>query len=365
MSQYVIGVMSGTSLDAVDVAAVTLQPFALIATHSVPFSETLYASLLALTQPGHNEIERMGVAAVAYGQLVADAVQALLDQQGWAADQVQVIGCHGQTIRHRPDLGFSLQIGDANQITERTGIAVVSDFRQRDVAAHGQGAPLVPAFHRAIWQHPTRHRVVLNIGGMANVSVLPAGQPQAVYGFDTGPGNVLMDSWCLTHTGQPFDESGAWAAQGQVHAALLAQLQDHGYFALPAPKSTGRESFCREWLDQQLVAFGGVEPVDVQATLLALTAWSIAEAIGTTGLCGGELWLCGGGAYNHALWQALAERLPGWSLHSSAEMGMAPQWVEACAFAWLAAQRLAGKSGNLPAVTGALGPRVLGALYHP
>ncbi len=365
MSRYVIGVMSGTSLDAVDVVAVTLKPFVLKATLSVPFPETLYANLLALTQPGDNEIERMGAASVAYGQLVAHAVLALLDQQGWTAHQVQVIGCHGQTIRHRPDLGFSLQIGDVNQITEHTGIAVVSDFRQRDVAAGGQGAPLVPAFHRAIWQHPDQHRVVLNIGGMANVSVLPAGQPEAVYGFDTGPGNVLMDSWCLTHTGQPYDENGAWAAQGQVHSGLLCRLQAHGYFALPAPKSTGRETFCREWLDQQLQDFAALSPVDVQATLLELTAWSIASAIADTGLAGGALWLCGGGAYNHALWQALANRLPDWSLHSSAEMGMAPQWVEACAFAWLAAQRLDGEAGNLPAVTGARGLRVLGALYVP
>lgn len=365
MQQYVVGVMSGTSLDAVDVVALTLEPLVLQATLSMPFPPALYHQLLELTQPADNEIDRMGVAAVAYGQLVADAVHQLLDQNGWRPDQIRVIGCHGQTIRHRPELGFSLQIGDANQIAERTGIAVVTDFRQRDVAAGGQGAPLVPAFHQALWQHEHVHRIVLNLGGMANISVLPAGCPDGVYGFDTGPANVLLDAWCQRHTGQAFDADGAWAAQGQVHEGLLSRLLSHGYFALPAPKSTGRETFCVDWLDEQLKDFSILSPIDVQATLLQLTAQSVADAVRGTGLAAGELWLCGGGAYNRQLWQALATQLPGWSLHSSAEMGLAPQWVEAAAFAWLAARRLEGLPGNLPTVTGAQGLRVLGALYHP
>jgi len=378
-----IGVMSGTSLDGVDVVAVSFEPLVLHASLTVAFPEELRADLLALTYPDDNEIERMGVADVALARLIGESVNQLIRDNDLHKPHIHAIGSHGQTIRHRPESGFSLQIGDPNLIAELTGLPVVADFRRRDMAAGGQGAPLVPAFHQALFQHEQINRIILNLGGMANISVLPAGAGEDAYGYDTGPANILMDAWCFQHTGQTYDQDGAWAAAGTVDKDLLTHLLDYEYFLRPYPKSTGREDFNLEWLQQQMIevatqalfdeahghfdasaALDQTPPQDIQATLLMLTAKSVADAVEQTGLTG-ELWVCGGGAYNSALWQALAELMPDWTLHSSAEIGLAPTWVEATAFAWLARQRVLGQSGNLPAVTGAAGRRVLGTLtYH-
>ncbi len=364
-----IGVMSGTSLDGVDLVAVSFSPLQLHATLTVPFPEQLRNDLIALTLPADNEIERMGVADVALARLIGESANRLISENQIDQAQICALGSHGQTIRHRPEAGFTLQIGDPNLIAEITGLPVVSDFRRRDMAAGGQGAPLVPAFHQAIFQDEHIDRIILNLGGIANISVLPAGQPDQVFGFDTGPANILMDAWCFQHTGQTFDQDGAWAATGIIDNILLNRLLSHDYFSRPFPKSTGREDFNLTWLQQQINAvqqaknITPIQPQDVQATLLQLTAQTIIDAITRTELKG-ELWLCGGGAYNRALWQAIAQGLPDWTLKSTLDMGLAPTWVEATAFAWLTHQRIHHFSGNLPAVTGAQGLRVLGTLTH-
>jgi anhydro-N-acetylmuramic acid kinase len=369
-----IGVMSGTSLDGVDLVAVSFEPLHLHASLTVPFPDHLRQALIALTLPADNEIERMGVADVALARLIGESANQLIADHHLNKEDIRALGSHGQTIRHRPEAGFSLQIGDPNLIAEIVGLPVVADFRRRDMAAGGQGAPLVPAFHQALFQHETVHRIILNLGGIANISVLSAGQPDRVFGFDTGPANILMDAWCFQHTGQTFDESGAWAATGQVNDILLNQLLAHDYFARPFPKSTGREDFNLAWLQQQLHTvqqenradqrLAQISAQDVQATLLQLTAQTVIDAISQTGLKTGELWLCGGGAYNQTLWNTLANGLVDWTLKSTLEIGLAPTWVEATAFAWLTRQRVHHFSGNLPAVTGAKGSRVLGTLTH-
>lgn len=381
-----IGIMSGTSLDGIDLVAVSFAPLHLHASLTVSFPPQLREALLALTLADDNEIERMGLADVALGRLIGTSVNELIEAHHLDRARIRAIGSHGQTIRHRPEGGFTLQIGDPNQIAELTGLPVVADFRRRDMAAGGQGAPLVPAFHQSLFTDRLISRIILNLGGIANISVLPVGESK-VYGFDTGPANLLMDAWCLRHTGQPFDRDGAWAASGQVNNNLLRKLLEHEYFSRPYPKSTGREEFNLLWLEQQLQdlaeseyiedsdftsdgridsmtpVIDSLSPEDVQATLLQLTASSVSQAIAQTGLEGGELWVCGGGAYNHSLWLALQSLLPTWQLHSTAELGLAPTWVEATAFAWLTAQRVQAKPGNLPAVTGATGPRILGGLW--
>ena len=369
-----IGVMSGTSLDGVDLVAVSFEPLQLHASLTVPFPDPLRQALIALTLPSDNEIERMGVADVALAQLIGESANQLIADHQLHKEDIRAMGSHGQTIRHRPEAGFSLQIGDPNLIAEIVGLPVVADFRRRDMAAGGQGAPLVPAFHQALFQHETVHRIILNLGGIANISVLSAGQPDRVFGFDTGPANILMDAWCFQHTGQTYDEGGAWAATGQVNDLLFNQLMAHDYFARPFPKSTGREDFNLAWLQQQIhrvqqenradQRLAQISAQDVQATLLQLTAQTVIDAISQTGLKTGELWLCGGGAYNQTLWNTLADGLVDWTLKSTVEIGLAPTWVEATAFAWLTRQRVHQFSGNLPAVTGAKGSRVLGTLTH-
>jgi anhydro-N-acetylmuramic acid kinase len=366
-----IGVMSGTSLDGVDLVAVSFEPLQLHATLTVPFPDKLRHALIDLTLPADNEIERMGVADVALAQLIGESTNQLIADHQLNKEDIRAVGSHGQTIRHRPEAGFSLQIGDPNLIAEITGLPVVADFRRRDMAAGGQGAPLVPAFHQALFQHETINRIILNLGGIANISVLTAGQPDKVFGFDTGPANILMDAWCFQHTGQPFDQDGAWAASGQVNTLLLNQLLSHDYFYRSYPKSTGREDFNLDWLLHQIndtqhanSCLTHITPVDIQATLLQFTAQTVIDAIRKTELATGELWLCGGGAFNGRLWQIIAHELPQWTLKSTLEIGLAPTWVEATAFAWLTRQRIQGLAGNLPAVTGAQGLRVLGTLTH-
>ena len=375
MTAMYIGIMSGTSMDGIDLVAASFDPLQLHATLSVPFPETLRDELLALSQPGDNEIERMGQADVAYAKLVGQAVLELIANNALDKTNIVAIGSHGQTIRHRPHLGFSLQIGDPNLIAEITGIAVVSDFRRRDLAAGGQGAPLVPAFHQALFQHPSINRIILNLGGIANISVLPAGEPSKVYGYDTGPANILMDAWCKRHTGQNYDADGAWAANGNAISSLMEIMQRHDYFGKKPPKSTGREDFNLDWLDHQLdewrhqFSYDPNEdlPENIQATLLKLTVRPIKKAVARCELDSGELYVCGGGAFNTTLIEQLRWKLGKhhWTVDSTAKLGLAPTWMEATAFAWLAKQHVERQSGNLPAVTGASGFRVLGTLTAP
>jgi anhydro-N-acetylmuramic acid kinase len=368
MDEIYLGLMSGTSLDAVDVVAVSFEPtLRLLGTHSLLLPVDIREDVLALTQTYDNEIERLGRIDVLLGRLFADCANQLLEKLNLSPSHITAIGSHGQTIRHRPDLEipFTLQITDPNVIAEQTKITVVADFRRRDVAAGGQGAPLVPAFHAAILRDNTINRVILNLGGMANITVLPADSTLAVYGYDTGPANVLMDAWCQTILKQPFDKNGTWAASGRVDNELLANMLAHPFFAKSPPKSTGREDFHLDWL---LKFFEGkytnILEENTQATLLALTAQSVVDAVNQTGFATGELWLCGGGAYNQQLWQTLAKQLPSYTLHTTSEVGIAPTWVEATAFAWLAYRTIHHLSGNLPAVTGAHGERILGAIYQ-
>ena len=372
MTAIYIGVMTGTSMDGVDIVAASFDPLQLHATLTLPFDLDLRDELMALTLPGDNEIDRMGKADVALAKMIGQGINQLIEEHNLPRKQIKAIGSHGQTIRHRPEHGFTLQIGDANMITEITQIPVVADFRRRDMAAGGQGAPLVPAFHQALFQHDSIHRVILNLGGIANVSLLPAGQPEAVYGFDTGPANILMDAWCHRYTGQPYDENGNWAAYGQPIRSLLERLQSHEYFSKEPPKSTGREDFNLDWLDEQLadwrndVEYMELEdtPENVQATLLKLTTRAIKKAIYRSGMPTGEVYVCGGGAYNSHLLEQLRWRLRKhyWSVQTTSVLGLAPTWVEATAFAWLAMRFVHQQSANLPAVTGAAGYRILGSM---
>jgi anhydro-N-acetylmuramic acid kinase len=359
-----VGVLSGTSVDAVDAALVRFTPRPeLVATHTLPYPPELRAELLALAVPGENEIDRLGSADVAVGRHFARAVRALLVRAGVAAREVSAVGSHGQTVRHRPRqaLPFTLQIGDPNVIAVETGVPVVGDFRRKDVALGGQGAPLVPAFHEAIFRQAGVARAVVNIGGIANVTLLPADASAPVRGFDTGPGNTLLDAWCRRHRGEAMDRDGGFAASGRVRAELLERLLADEFFAQPAPKSTGPEYFSPAWLEGRAAGF---PPADVQATLVALTAQSIADAVRTT-LGAADVFACGGGARNPVLMQALRERCDGCRVETTAALGVDPGWVEAMAFAWLARQRVRGESGNCVAVTGARRSAILGGLWLP
>ncbi|MDI3376863.1 anhydro-N-acetylmuramic acid kinase [Acinetobacter sp. V89_7] len=373
MTAIYIGVMTGTSMDGVDFVAASFDPLYLHATLTLPFDPELRDELMALTLPDDNEIDRMGKADVALATMIGHGINTLIEKNHLDRSQIKAIGSHGQTIRHRPEHGFTLQIGDPNIITEITQIPVISDFRRRDMAAGGQGAPLVPAFHQAVFQHPTIHRVILNLGGIANVSLLPAGNPNGVYGFDTGPANILMDAWCERYTGHPFDENGNWAAYGQPIRGLLERLQAHAFFSKEPPKSTGREDFNLDWLDDQLADWRNDEleyqeledtPENVQATLLKLTTRAIKKAIYRSDLDTGEVYVCGGGAYNSHLLEQLRWRLRKhhWSVQSTSVLGLSPTWVEATAFAWLAMRFMHQQAGNLPSVTGAEDFRVLGSI---
>ncbi|MCR8924401.1 anhydro-N-acetylmuramic acid kinase [Dasania sp. GY-MA-18] len=362
--QRYIGLMSGTSMDGIDAAILEVSPkgFKLGQHYSHNIPPALHQQLLALCAPGDNEIIRMGQADYLLGMEFATAVKKLLNISGLKPADITAIGSHGQTIRHHPQgpSPFSLQIGNPNLITQHTGICTVADFRSRDIAAGGQGAPLAPAFHQAAFASPDTNRVIVNIGGMANITPLIKGQ--ATQGFDTGPGNVLLDYWIAKNIGERYDRNGDWAASGQVLTDLLSQMQQDPYFALPAPKSTGREYFNSYWLEQQLDQRSD-KPADVQATLLQLTANTIAQAIQALGYPINEVYIGGGGAHNLALMQALKLALTPYSVHSTGALGIAPDWVEAAAFAWLAQQTLNSRSGNIPAATGANSACILGAIY--
>ena len=355
--------MSGTSLDGVDAVLAEIGlagQVRLLQTRYLPYPDTLRARLLALHTPQPDEIHLAAVSANELARLYGDAVKGLLD--GIAPDAVRAIGCHGQTLRHRPAEGYTLQIGNAALLAELTGITVVADFRSRDIAAGGQGAPLVPAFHAQVLRHPTIHRVIANIGGIANITDLPPNG--TVRGWDTGPGNMLLDAWIKRHRGDHYDRDGGWAASGRVDAALLNTLASHPYLKAPFPKSAGREQFNLDWLDVVLKELGStLGPADVQATLLEFTAMSLCDAVGRE--CGGvqELYVCGGGAHNSMLMRRIGARLPTVHVTTTAAVGIDPDWVEALAFAWLARQTLHHAPGNLPSATGARGARVLGAIY--
>ncbi|MFM4996190.1 anhydro-N-acetylmuramic acid kinase [Aeromonas sanarellii] len=371
MSERYIGLMSGTSLDGIDAVLIETKGDQLRVEAALchPWPAETARELHALCTPGDNEIDRMGVADNLVAREFAAATQALLAKAGLKPADISAIGSHGQTIRHRPQLGFTLQIGNAALLAALTGIDVISDFRTLDMALGGQGAPLVPAFHQAIFAKPGALRVVLNLGGIANISVLPGhadgGSGSGVYGFDTGPANTLLDGWYRRHhpMGGDYDAGGRWAAGGRLVPELLDKLLAHPYFAAPHPKSTGREMFTLDWLDHEL-AGGTYAPVDVQRTLQALTCHSIARQLPVLEPdATGTLFICGGGAHNAPLLAELAALLPRWRLASTAELGLAPDWVEGAAFAWLAMRFIQRKPGNLPAVTGASRPAVLGALY--
>lgn len=368
---YYIGLMSGTSLDAIDAVLVSFSDNQPTLHHAInfPLDKTLRADLLALSAPGENEIERMGQLDISLGQSFAVAVNQLLQETDIDATQVRATGSHGQTIRHRPDLNngknFTLQIGDPNTIAELTGITTVADFRRRDMAAGGQGAPLVPAFHAAFFVDNKQDRIILNIGGMANITLLPADATAPASGFDTGPGNVLMDDWIQQWQQQAFDDNGQWAASGTVHSQLLNALLKDNFFQLAPPKSTGREHFNLGWLQQHLNKLEPPAPAskDVQATLNELTAISIANAIQRYATNTKEIVVCGGGVRNAELMRRLKTKLGNANIVSSDERGLAAEWVEAVAFAWLARETLEGRTGNLPAVTGAKRPVILGGVY--
>ncbi|QLG87687.1 anhydro-N-acetylmuramic acid kinase [Chitinibacter bivalviorum] len=360
--RYFIGLMTGTSLDGIDAVLVdfaTPTP-ELIATHSADMPDELRADLMRLQSPSDNEIHLTHLAANAHSRVCADVVAHLLQQANITAAQIIAIGNHGQTIRHRPELGYTIQIGNNAALAEYTGITVVGDFRSRDIAAGGQGAPLVPAFHQAIFGTNHTNRVIVNIGGIANISWL--GQDGYVSGFDSGPGNVLMDLWVQQHKGLHYDANGEWAASGRPDEGLLTQMLSDPYFSHPAPKSTGRDLFHRHWLESHLAQFNrAIKAEDVQATLAQLTASTIASAINSQGKVD-EVFVCGGGAYNQYLMDCIAAQLA-CPVLSTANLGVDPSWVEAYAFAWLAMRCIDRQSGNLPAVTGAAGLRILGAIY--
>jgi anhydro-N-acetylmuramic acid kinase len=362
-----IGLISGTSMDGIDAVLMRLSDEGqeILASHDHPWPEELRQELRAIAKPGDNEIERMGVLDIQVANQFAKAAWELLKQARIQPNQVAAIGSHGQTIRHHPGgpAPFTLQIGDPNRIAEATGITVVADFRRRDMAAGGEGAPLAPAYHAALLRKEGESRVVLNLGGIANITTLPADPDAAAVGFDTGPSNTLLDAWSREHLNRPYDALGAWAKSGQVNEALLAAMLDDPYFYKPAPKSTGPEHFHLGWLRQLLAQHPVAQLEDVQATLTALSVESIARAIEANAPDCQRLIACGGGVHNSNLMQKLEQRLPAMTIDSSAVHGIDPDHVEAAAFAWLAKQTLEGRPGNLPTVTGASHPVVLGGIY--
>lgn len=363
MSLY-LGLMSGTSVDGVDAVLARFEPeFEIVASHSTSISAELRRRILDMAGGKDESIDKLGILDRDLADLFADAANNLIDAHQIPRHTITAIGSHGQTLRHRPSLGFTLQSGDPSRIAEQTGVTTIADFRRRDLAAGGQGAPLVPAFHRALFQKSGTDRVIINIGGMANLTSLPGDTEQPVIGFDTGPGNVLMDEWINQHLHKSYDRNGDWSASGTVIIDLLTRLLAETYFQLPPPKSTGRELFSLTWLNDHLNGLAAAKAQDVQATLAELTAVSICKAIGSLGMRTPELYLCGGGAHNRHLMQRIAAHAPGSSVHSTAALGLDPDWVEAAAFAWLAWRTDNALSGNLPAVTGATGERILGAIY--
>lgn len=368
MSQRFIGLMSGTSLDGVDAVLADfdgLRP-TILGHCSAPLPASLRRELLALNSPTDNELHRAALAANGLARLYADQVTRLLRECDVAASTVRAIGAHGQTVRHRPqefdETGYTLQLNNPALLAELCGITVVADFRSRDVAAGGQGAPLVPPFHQAFFGQPDRTLAVLNIGGISNITLLDPGK-RTLCGFDCGPGNALMDAWCETHTDQPYDDAGHWAASGRVNADLLTRCLAEPFFAKPAPKSTGRDLFDTRWLTEKLNRAQDIAPCDVQATLTELTALACTRSLLEIAPQCTELLVCGGGALNTHLMNRMQVALSRCRVVSTAEYGLPPLQVEASAFAWLAKQTLDGVPASVKSVTGARGARILGAIY--
>lgn len=365
MPTLYVGIMSGTSLDGIDIAVTEILPpncVRLLGACCVPFPESLRDDLLALCQPGANEIFRAGLAGQAWARLAAGGVVRLLNELQLQPEQIACIGSHGQTIRHHPESGFSTQIGAPALLAELTGISVISDFRSRDIAAGGEGAPLVPAFHAWLLGDPDNTRTLVNVGGFANLTIMRPGQN--VTGFDSGPGNVLLDYWIKLHLGKSYDHAGDWARSGECLPGLLKTMLEDQYFQRTGPKSTGREYFNRDWLHGLLQEQAeDAAPEDVQATLLELTARSIGQAARHYASDSRALYLCGGGAHNTLLLERIAQQVPGMQVLTTSALGVDPDWMEAMAFAWLAWRCSQRQAGNLPAVTGAAGERVLGAIY--
>ncbi|BAO45568.1 anhydro-N-acetylmuramic acid kinase [Thiolapillus brandeum] len=367
---YYIGLMSGTSMDGIDAVLVEIgqQQVSLLHSISYPWPSALKTRLITQASQETCTLHEYGELDHLCAQEFAQATLALLESAGVPAHTVQAIGSHGQTLYHHPHppTAFTLQIGDPNIIAETTGIRVVADLRRRDMAAGGQGAPLVPAFHQAVFHSPHKNRVILNIGGIANITILPA-TGNLVTGFDTGPGNCLMDRWCQKHLERPYDKDGSWASQGEIDSRLMQTLLEDAYFHMPPPKSTGTEYFNLEWLEHRLQEHPDIDDRDVQASLLALTASTITRAIQDWAADAEEILVCGGGVHNHALISTLSRMLSPQAVAStdSIDHGIHPDWVEAAAFAWLAKQTLDGAPGNLPSVTGARHPVILGGIYPP
>ncbi|SFI91830.1 anhydro-N-acetylmuramic acid kinase [Nitrosomonas sp. Nm34] len=358
-----IGIMSGTSLDGVDAALVDFNSStpSLIETYFLVYDQYLREQLLALNQAGYDELHRAALLSNTLSKLYADAVEGLLSKSGVSSQSITAIGCHGQTVRHCPqsERAYSIQLGNAALLAELTGITVVADFRSRDIAAGGQGAPLVPAFHQVIFGHTEKHRIIVNIGGIANITSLSP--KREVIGFDCGPGNILLDAWCLQHTGSLYDHNGSWAETGCIIPELLEALLAFSFFSLPPPKSTGRELFNSDWLKNYL--HGKESPQDVQATLLKLSVEAIAQSIWLHFPEAEEIYVCGGGARNGKLVDELKTALSGKEVNLTDVLGVDADWMEAFAFAWLAKQTINKLPGNLPAVTGAQGYRILGTIY--
>jgi len=367
MEGLYIGLMSGTSVDAIDATLVQQKQTGQQLLHSIsrPWSKQLQQRIRELSQPGDNEIDQLGALDADIGLCFAQIVNELLSSQGLKATDIVAIGSHGQTIRHRPDaaLPFTIQIGDPNRIAALTGITVVADFRRRDMAVGGQGAPLAPAFHRYQFGSTDEDRVTLNLGGIANIAILPQQISGTTIGFDTGPANTLMDHWTKLHLQKPYDRDGQWASEGTIHPALLNSMISDPFFDLSPPKSTGPEHFSSSWLNLHLAPFPSLEPADVQATLTALTSRSIASAIEQYAPKAGKVIACGGGIHNKHLMRTLTKALNGKTLATTADYGVDPDFVEAAAFAWLAYQTMNRRPGNIPAVTGAKTETILGGIF--
>ncbi len=365
--EYFIGVLSGTSMDGVNCSLVEFddEQTRLLATHSHALPAALRESLLTLCDNQGMDLSLFGHTDIETGREFAGAINALLRESGFEAERVHAVGSHGQTVYHQPTgpAPFTLQIGDPNTIARLTGISTVADFRRKDIAAGGQGAPLAPVFHQAVFGSASRQRVVLNIGGMANISLLAHGT-KPLEGFDTGPGNVLMDAWIQSCRGQDYDPGGTWASQGTVQAPLLERMLADPYLALPPPKSTGRELFNRQWLDRQLEGLEELSAEDVQATLLEFTARSISDAIDNCGRIVQEVVVCGGGARNDALMQRLRALQAPTEVYDSDALGLAAEWVEATAFAWFARQAWHRRPVDCRSVTGASRPCIMGGIYY-
>lgn len=361
---YYIGVMSGTSLDGVDVVLATIEKagVALQASYCHPIPASMRQQILNIAQGQQLTLADLGRLDLQLGQLFTEAINTLLLQTPVDRESIIAIGCHGQTVWHEPKgpFPFTMQIGDNHWIAAHTGITVVGDFRKRDMALGGQGAPLVPAFHHATLGDVNESRVIANIGGIANISILAPGQ--AVKGFDTGPGNILMDAWISYQKNLPYDDKGNWAASGTINQVLLDNMLQDKWLKQPAPKSTGREHFNLSWLLKHLEYFPMLKAEDVQATLLELTAKTLAEAIIVLTGCD-RLLLCGGGSHNLNLLRRIEELLPGLAVASTDALGISADDMEALAFAWLAYRTMSNLSGNLPSVTGASDFTLLGSIY--